>query len=61
LKGFYIVGAYMAMTMENELSREALVQTISGGYGAITCTYNSVAVESMQIHWEDTPEQEMPE
>lgn len=54
-KGFYIVGAFMAMTIENELGREALVQTISGGYEAFVRTYNAVVEESMQIQWETTP------
>jgi hypothetical protein len=54
-KGFYVVGAHMASTIETKLGREALVQTISGGYEAFVRAYNTVAEESMQIHWENTP------
>jgi hypothetical protein len=50
-KGFYIVGGYMAMRINDELGREALVQTISGGYESFVETYNSVAEEGMRIQW----------
>jgi hypothetical protein len=50
-KGFYILGGYMAMTIESELGREALVQTISGGYEAFAETYNAVAGDGMKILW----------
>jgi hypothetical protein len=54
-KGFYIIGAYMAMTIESELGREALVQTVVDGYEAFVRTYNSVAEETMDIQWSTTP------
>jgi hypothetical protein len=54
-KGFYIVGAYMAMTIEHELGREALVRTVSDGYEAFATAYNAVAEEEMKIHWANTP------
>jgi hypothetical protein len=49
--GLYIVGAYMAMTIEDELGRDALVQTVSDGYYAFVDTYNGVANKGMNIHW----------
>jgi hypothetical protein len=50
-KGFYIVGGYMAMRIEQELGREALAQTISGGYETFTEAYNKVAEEDLRIQW----------
>ena len=50
-KGFYIVGAYMAVKIESELGRETLVQTISDGYYDFADAYNSVADENMKIRW----------
>jgi hypothetical protein len=47
-KGFYIVGAHMAQTIENELGREALIQTVSDGYESFANTYNSIADEDMK-------------
>jgi hypothetical protein len=54
-KGFYIVGAYMAQTIENELGREVLVQTISDGYESFAETYNAVTDENMKIRWRPEP------
>ena len=53
--GFYIVGAYMAMTIESELGQETLVKTVSDGYYAFADTYNSIAEEDMQILWSTRP------
>ena len=50
-KGFYIVGGYMAMTIEQELGREMLVQTVSDGFSAFAEAYNTVADEDMRILW----------
>jgi hypothetical protein len=50
-KGFYIVGAYMAMTIEEELGRDVLTQTVSDGYTAFADAYNSLADEEMKILW----------
>ena len=50
-KGFYIVGGYMALTIDRELGREALVQTMSDGYESFVETYNAVAKDSMRIQW----------
>ncbi|UCF61089.1 MAG: hypothetical protein JSV37_15235 [Anaerolineaceae bacterium] len=54
-KGFYIIGAYMAMTIEEELGREALIQTIVDGYESFADTFNSIAEEGMLIRWRPEP------
>lgn len=55
-KGFYIVGASMAMTIENELGRAALIQTVTHGYEAFVDTYNIVADKDMKIRWRQEPQ-----
>lgn len=50
-KGFYIVGAYMAMTIERELGRDVLVKTIVGGYDTFADTYNELVDKEMRIDW----------
>ena len=50
-KGFYIVGGYMAMRIEEELGKEGLVQTIPGGYESFVKTYNTVASDEMEIRY----------
>lgn len=54
-KGLYIVGGYMAMTIENELGHEALVQTIEDGFYSFAETYNYLVDEDMQIRWNEVP------
>ncbi|MBN2149430.1 MAG: hypothetical protein JW726_18725 [Anaerolineales bacterium] len=54
-KGFYVVGAAMALTIEEELGRQALIQTVEGGYQAFADAYNSVADEEMRIQWSPEP------
>jgi hypothetical protein len=54
-KGLYIVGAYMAMTIERELGRDALVKTIFDGYTDFADTYNAIADEEMRIQWRIEP------
>ena len=54
-KGFYIAGAYMARTIEKELGREALTQTISDGYESFADLYNSLVEEEMRIQWRPAP------
>lgn len=49
--GFYVVGAHMAMTIEEHYGREALVKTVEDGFYAFVDTYNSVAAEQMKIHY----------
>lgn len=53
--GFYIVGAHMAMTIEEELGKEALIQTVSNGYYAFADTYNRIAEKDLQMQWAATP------
>jgi hypothetical protein len=50
-KGFYIVGGYMAMRIEEELGKEVLVQTIPNGWEDFAKTYNSIADEGMRISY----------
>ncbi len=54
-KGFYIVGAYMAMTIQRELGREALNQTIVDGYESFADTYNGIVDEEMRVRWRPEP------
>lgn len=54
-KGFYIVGAYMAMTIEDELGRAALTQTILDGYESFADLYNGLVEEQMKIQWRTGP------
>ncbi len=54
-KGFYIVGAHMAATIENELGREALPQTILDGYESYADLYNGLVEEQMRIQWKAAP------
>ena len=54
-KGFYIVGAYMANIIEDQLGREALTQTILDGYEHFADTYNGLVEEDMRIQWRTTP------
>ncbi|MFN2234986.1 MAG: DUF5700 domain-containing putative Zn-dependent protease, partial [Anaerolineales bacterium] len=51
--GLYILGGYMAMTIENELGHEALVQTIEDGFYSFAETYNSLVDEDMQVRWNE--------
>lgn len=46
----YVVGAYMARTIDEALGREALAQTVSTGPRSFIRTYNSVAEEGMKIY-----------
>lgn len=50
-----IVGAHMANTIEKELGRDALVQTIIEGYQAFADTYNALVDEEMRILWKPEP------
>jgi hypothetical protein len=54
-KGFYVVGAHMAATIEREQGRQALVQTIVDGYDAFADTYNGVVDEDMRVRWRPEP------
>lgn len=54
-KAFYIVGAYMAATIEQELGRQALIQTITEGHQAFADAYNRLSDEGMHIQWSTAP------
>ena len=54
-KGLYIVGGYMAMTIENELGHDALVQTVEDGFYSFAETYNALVDEDLQILWNEVP------
>jgi hypothetical protein len=54
-KGLDIVGGYMAMTIENELGHEALVNTIEDGFYNFAETYNDLVDEDMQVRWNEVP------
>ena len=51
-KGLYIVGGYMAMTIEEQSGREALDRTVQDGFYSFAETYNALAAENMKIYWE---------
>lgn len=55
--GFYIVGAYLAKTIEAQLGREALIQTVgSGGFYSFVRVYNSIAEEGMKLEGFSIPQ-----
>ena len=53
--GLYIVGGYMALTIEDQLGRDALVQTVEDGFYSFAETYNTLVDENMKIVWELVP------
>jgi tetratricopeptide (TPR) repeat protein len=52
----YVVGAYMADTIDDELGREALAQTVATGPRSFIRAYNSVAEEGMKLHEVEEPQ-----
>ncbi|UCE61363.1 MAG: hypothetical protein JSU63_06370 [Phycisphaerales bacterium] len=48
-RAYYIVGAFMAQTIDEKLGRQALVQTISEGPRAFIHKYNALAPQDMKI------------
>jgi hypothetical protein len=59
-KALYNAGGYMAMTIDRELGREALVETIARGPEWFVQAYNSVAEEGMKIRCGGAPTVVMP-
>jgi hypothetical protein len=51
----YVVGAYMADTIDGELGREALAETVATGPRSFIRAYNSVAEEGMKLHEIEEP------
>jgi hypothetical protein len=48
-RGYYIVGAYMARTIDGELGRDALIGTLEAGPVSFVSLYNSLAVDDRRI------------
>lgn len=49
-RGYYVVGAFMARTIDEKSGRTALVETISTGSRAFLDTYNNLVEEDMRIY-----------
>jgi len=48
-RGYYIVGAYMAQTIDSELGRDALIGTLEAGPATFVNLYNSLATHDRKI------------
>ena len=48
-RAYYVVGAFMARTIDENLGRETLIETLSAGPSAFVTTYNGTADESMIV------------
>ena len=48
-RAHYVIGGFMAQTIDEKLGRQALVETISEGPRSFIQKYNSVAAEDMKI------------
>lgn len=48
-RGYYVVGAHMARTIEEELGREALIRTLTQGPLSYARLYNSLVPPEMQV------------
>jgi hypothetical protein len=55
-RALYVVGAHMARVIDEELGRDALVETVSQGPRSFIETYNSVADRGMEVYEVDEPE-----
>jgi hypothetical protein len=49
-RGYYIVGAHMAQTIDSNLGRAALIGTIAEGPLSFVRTYNSLVSSDMRVH-----------
>lgn len=49
-RGYYVVGAFMAKTIDEQLGREALIETIKKGPLSFISTYNQLAEPEMQVY-----------
>lgn len=52
-RGYYIVGAHMARTIESTLGREALVRTIVEGPASFVRLYNALVPEERRLRYAD--------
>lgn len=50
-RGYYVVGAYMAQTIDTKLGRKALTQTISEGASEFFKLYNSQVSENQKVYF----------
>jgi hypothetical protein len=48
-RGYYIVGAHMARTIDSRLGRAALIETLSAGPLSFVRTYNSLVERDMKV------------
>lgn len=49
-RAYYVVGCYMAKTIDEKLGRDALVETISKGPQSFLRTYNSLVDEKLSVY-----------
>ena len=56
-KALYLVGAYMALTIDENLGRDVLVETVSKGPRSFITTYNTIAEDGMEVHEIPQPEE----
>jgi len=49
-RAYYVVGCFMAKTIDEKLGREALVETISNGSQSFLDSYNSLVDEKLLVH-----------
>lgn len=50
-RGYYIVGAMMAQTIDAELGREELIRTLAVGPVSFVELYNSLVADDRQVHY----------
>lgn len=48
-RAYYVVGAYMAKTIDEDLGRESLIETIEQGPIYFICAYNKLVEPEMQV------------
>ncbi len=49
-RAYYVAGAYMAQSIDQELGREALIRTVAEGPLTFVETYNKIVRKGMKIH-----------
>ncbi len=56
-RALYMVGAYMALTIDENLGRDVLIETMRKGPRSFITTYNTVAEDGMEIYEIPEPEE----
>lgn len=56
-RALYLVGAYMALTIDENLGRGVLVETVRRGPRSFIATYNTMAKDGMEVYEIPEPEQ----